>query len=391
MSLGFSRAGFLCLGAYDSWKPAVETYRANLGDHIKLEVLSNATCLPKASLIVGGPPCQGFSSAGARRPDDVRNSLIGVFAQLIVAYKPVAFVMENVEGFLTADGGSFLMELLNTVIPAGYRVHVRKVNAANYGVPQHRKRVFAIGGRGWTPTFPQPLFFAYGAPGSVRASNTLLPKAPTLETALRGLPSPESPDAPQGHRAQSLKESDKARAQRLEQGQTMRDLPTDLWHASFQRRAFRRVADGTPTERRGGAPAGLRRLKFSEPSKAITSAAVSEFLHPLEHRPLTVRECARIQTFPDEFVFRGGTSEQAQVVGNAVPPTLAHEIARNLLQDLHHIIPDVEQGSLLSFAPTSANGMSPILEDVVTRVEKQFGTPRMIGGRVQVQEEFTCL
>src|SRR5690606_12779965 len=99
-----------------------------------------------------------------------------------------------------------------------------------------------------------------------------------------------------------------------------RDLPQELWHGTYSRRANRRVSDGVPTDRRGGAPAGLRRLRPDQPSKAITSAAPSEFVHPLEDRMLTLRECARLQTFPDEFLFAGSRSERAVQIGNAVPP-----------------------------------------------------------------------
>src|SRR5258706_14860618 len=124
------------------------------------------------------------------------------------------------------------------------------------------------------------------------------------------------------------------RARRLKQGQRMRDLPEELWHESYKRRAYRRVMDGTPLEKRGGAPAGLRRLRANEPSKAITGAAINEFIHPTEDRPLTVRECARIQTFPDNFVFVGSRRDRAQQIGNAVPPDFAAAIARTLLCDL---------------------------------------------------------
>src|SRR5206468_12426062 len=116
---------------------------------------------------------------------------------------------------------------------------------------------------------------------------------------------------------------DLERAKALKPGQRMRDLPTELWHDSYRRRANRRVMDGTPTERRGGAPAGVRRLVPDAPSKAITGGSLAEFLHPSEDRSLTLRECARIQTFPDEFTFQGTCAERAQLIGNAVPPLLA--------------------------------------------------------------------
>lgn len=153
----------------------------------------------------------------------------------------------------------------------------------------------------------------------------------------------------------------------------MRDLPEDLWHDSFRRRANRRVKDGTPTERRGGAPAGLRRLLAEEPSKAITGGAINEFLHPTQHRPLTIRECARLQTFSDEFLFAGSVRDQVQVIGNAVPPLLAECVGRSLLKSLEAASGRKSaEGALLSFVPTLSTGMSPALANVTDRVRRRF-------------------
>jgi DNA (cytosine-5)-methyltransferase 1 len=152
----------------------------------------------------------------------------------------------------------------------------------------------------------------------------------------------------------------------------MRDLPIELWHDSYRRRAYRRVMDGTPTERRGGAPAGIRRLVLDEPCKAITGGALAEFLHPSEDRNLTLRECARIQTFPDDFCFRGTCTEQARLIGNAVPPLLASIIARTLAADLLLTKRPSDPGRLLSFVPTLSNGMSPLLERVTKTVRAAF-------------------
>ena len=374
LSLGFRQAGFETVIAADLHDAAVETYRANLGRHAINHDLSHLISLPEADVIVGGPPCQGFSSAGMRKPGDARNTLVSAFASHVVHYRPLAFVFENVEGFLTTDSGSYVFDLLEPVIRAGYRLHVRKINAANYGIPQHRKRVLVIGGLGWDPTFPEPTHTAFGAPGARRPAKHL-PDTETLEEALRNLPTAatEPPGVPQGHYYKPLGGLDLKRAMALKPGDTMRDLPEDLHHDSYRRRAFRRVMDGTPTERRGGAPAGVRRLRPDEPSKAITAGARSEFLHPYEHRPLTIRECARLQTFPDEFHFRGTPSDQGQLIGNAVPPRLAHVIAAQLLVDLDS--PPVlgeKPGDLLSFVPSVADGYSPVLREVTERVLGTF-------------------
>jgi DNA (cytosine-5)-methyltransferase 1 len=262
-------------------------------------------------------------------------------------------VFENVEGFLTAGDGARVLELLEPVIEAGYRVHLRKINAANYGVPQHRKRVLAIGGLGWEPRFPAPTHSAFGAPGAHRAASHL-PLTPTLAEALTGLPAPseKAPGIPPDHVSRALRDLDLVRATAMKPGETMRDLPEELWHESYRRRAFRRVMDGTPSERRGGAPAGLRRLHPDAPSKAITSGARSEFLHPSAHRLLTLRECARIQTFPDTFSFVGTASERALLIGNAVPPRLGRAVAEALSADLATAGDEQAGGALLSFVPT---------------------------------------
>jgi DNA (cytosine-5)-methyltransferase 1 len=112
-------------------------------------------------------------------------------------------------------------------------------------------------------------------------------------------------------------------------------LPEHLQHPSFKKRAARRVMDGTPSEKRGGAPSGLKRLRLDEPSLTITGAAVREFIHPLEDRCLTIRECARIQTFPDDFIFHY-TSVVAgyKMIGNAVPVNLAKFLAESIMQQI---------------------------------------------------------
>jgi DNA (cytosine-5)-methyltransferase 1 len=285
-------------------------------------------------------------------------------------------VFENVEGFLTQARGRFVFDLLEPLIDVGYRIHVRKVNAAHYGVPQHRKRVLAIGGMGWDPTFPVHTHSALGAPGAKLANGHHLPFTPTLREALAGLPSPKmgrsGEQDPLDHTYSEFNEADRQRAHLLEPGQRMRDLPEELWHESYRKRAYRRVMDGTPTERRGGAPAGLRRLSEHEPCKAITSGALRDFVHPTEDRPLTIRECARIQTFPDDFVFVGTQSEKIRMIGNAVPIFLSECIAATLKVDLKTARPISKEGALLSFVPTLSAGMSPVLQDAYNEVKERF-------------------
>lgn len=374
LSLGFAQAGFAPVLALDKSRPAVATYRRNIGPHAMLADMRTLSDFPRTTVIVGGPPCQGFSSAGLRREGDERNSMVVWFARVVARLQPTAFVFENVEGFLTGEDGAGVLELVRLLVGAGYRIHLRKINAANYGVPQHRKRVVAIGGLGWSPSFPEATHAAYGAPGA-RLAGGALPLTPAVIEALEGLPPPAAnpPGDPDDHFYRRLTGTDLLRARALGPGQRMRDLPEALWHESYRRRAFRRVVDGTPTERRGGAPVGLLRLRPNEPSKAITSGARSEFLHPMADRNLTLRECARIQTFPDSFRFEGTLAERAQLVGDAVPPRLAYAIATSLAADLS--THDIERGpgALLSFMPTLASGMSPKLAKVADLISSNFG------------------
>ena len=207
-------------------------------------------------------------------------------------------------------------------------------------------------------------------------ASKFLPLTPSVQEALEGLPKACShpPGTPSGHSYRPLVGIDLERAMLLQPGMTMRDLPEALHHPSYQRRANRRVLDGTPSERRGGAPAGIRRLSPDEPSKAITGGARSEFLHPSEHRNLTLRECARLQTFEDEFEFFGSASEQMQLIGNAIPPLLAQRIASSLLNDLACSKRCHDKGALLSYVPTLSDGSSPALKKVSDLVSREFGS-----------------
>ena len=150
LSVGLQAAGFRIVHAADCDPAAAQSYRLNFPHGVALESLRRNSALPNADIVVGGPPCQGFSSAGKRSPSDARNSLVAVFAHLVARHRPQAFLFENVEGFLTGDGGKWVVDLLDPLIAAGYCIHMRKVNAANFGVPQHRNLLAGIraGGSG---------------------------------------------------------------------------------------------------------------------------------------------------------------------------------------------------------------------------------------------------
>lgn len=391
---GLTDAGCSVALGSDVWSPAAKTYTANFPGHpfAECDVRELSATDIKATgvtevpwMLAGGPPCQGFSSAGARRGGDPRNTLVGRYAELAAELAPDVVLFENVEGFLTAEDGRYVIGLLDPLIEAGYRVSLRKVNVANFGVPQLRKRVVGIAALHRDPVDLEFTHRAFGAPGTSLVGHGL-PQTLTVEEALAGLPKPteQKPGEPTWHWKRASSAVELERITHLKPGQTMRDLPEHLWHPSYKRRANRRVSDGTATERRGGAPAGLRRLVPDEPSKAITGAATREFIHPYENRALTLREAARLQTFPDRFDFVGNTSEVATLIGNAIPPCFAAALARAGVETALQTRDTGQGGALVRFEPTPSGGMSPALARVTELVNTRY--PRS-GAVAQADEQ----
>lgn len=382
LSLGFERAGFDVVLATDLDPDAVASYRRFFP---KTEVrqsdirsLDTATLPANIDILLGGPPCQGFSSAGQKFWDDPRNKLLTEYVRILDAVKPKWFLMENVEGLLTAWDGQYICEAVKAFLSLGYNVTLEKVYAHAYGVPQRRKRVVLVGNRlGHIFRFPPHSHNVTGAifrkseatfqdavsdlPLATTDTQILLPyqsePKSELQTWLRG----EQKDVSQHFYFPQGGEQQK-RIEMLRPGQTMKDLPTDLQHESFKRRAFRRVCDGTPTERRGGAPSGIKRLIADEPSLTITGAAMREFIHPSDDRPLTLRECARLQTFPDKFCFVGAAASCLQQIANAVPPLLAEVLAAHVANEYGFGVVYEPKRPHFQFSLTQSNGMSPALK-----------------------------
>ena len=390
-SYGFKEAGYSILYANDNDSSAVETYKKNfpttlceMGDISELNFteLMKKLGIRKGELdiLIGGPPCQGFSTAGTRFWDDPRNYLLKKYTDGLAQTKPKWFVMENVEGLLTSNKGRYVYEAAKAFVDLGYRIRIEKVYAHEFGVPQRRKRVLIVGNRlGLDFELPKA---AYAISGPIFRNS----KA-TLRHALEGLPKPTkeinglvkasyaakdnaflqyvrgSAGALTDHYTPALGDLQTKRASTLKPGQTMKDLPAHLQHESFRRRANRRVSDGTPTEKRGGSPSGLKRLVLEEPSLTITGAAIREFIHPFEDRPLTIREAARIQTFSDDFIFCGNLSQKIQQIGNAIPPKLAEAVALHIKDSYGFERADANaDGKLLGICLTKSDGMSPALK-----------------------------
>lgn len=398
-SHGFALAGLKPLCGAEVDKHACATYEANIGSECRQLDLSTVTPAvfkdavrgSQPFAVIGGPPCQGFSTAGMRDSADPRNRLIFNYLHIVDEVRPRWFIFENVEGLLTSGRGDALAELVRQFLKIGYSVRVQKVNLAAYGVPQTRKRVLIIGNCiGADFEFPEE---THSFDSGKSKKRTQKPFAPTLMEAIRGLGKPTSSrritagyyDHSAGGAFDELMRAgnlsgavtehfslvdakDRDRFSMLKPGQTMKDLPPELWHDSYKRRAFRRVQDGTPTEKRGGAPSGIKRLHGHLQSLTITGAAFREFIHPEEDRPLTIRECARIQTFPDHYSFAGNAASVMQQIGNAVPPMAAAVFAKHLQElDGRHgsgkfVGTQTREPRLLGFQLTDSLGMSPALQ-----------------------------
>ena len=370
-SLGFSRAGINIIAAYENAEYAIETYNQNFPGqkchNVDLSVcnfaqIRNELGLNRGDLdlIIGGPPCQGFTTAGNRFWNDPRNKLVQNYANALEEFYPRWFMMENVEGILTTAKGIYIVECVKKMVELGYSVYLKKVYMQEYGIPQRRKRVIIVGNRdGKKFDFPKEL---KKASGSIYRNGIA-----TLTTAIQDLENIDCPEI--DHIRKNETGIQLKRIAALKIGQSMKDLPENLQHDSFKRRASRRVCDGTPSEKRGGAPSGIKRLSYDEPCLTITGAATSEFIHPHENRMLTIRECARIQTFPDSFSFCGTDAQKIQQIGNAIPPDFAFLIAQAILKADSNEKYQVPQ-ALVSYEVTKATAKSPALSRTCSMLDE---------------------
>lgn len=398
-SLGLRQAGFEISLAADIDKDACDSYVTNLGNTSVQQIdLSNITPqeLLKRSrlnptdlnLIVGDPPCQGFSSAGTKDWTDPRNILLRNFVETVTSLRPIWFIMENVEGLLTANDGIFIIEAISRFLESGYWVRAKKVYMEQHGLPQRRKRVIIVGNLEQCEFhFPRSTYWAQPTLPTVEQQIQLsildaigdLPAASDIgEVTYEREPQNDyqrllrrTDDLPVTmHQLKRLNQAAQQRIRLLQQGETMKQLPQELQHPSFTRRSYRRVMDGTPTEKRGGAPSGLKRLVSDEPSLTITSGTPSEFIHPTQDRPLTLRECARIQSFPDWYEFIGSWNSIATQIGNAIPPMFMELLARHIrnFATWHRV--ENSRGRWLGIEATKSNGMSPALIKMLTELEE---------------------
>ena len=285
-------------------------------------------------LVAGGPPCQGFSTAGLKDRADPRNSLIGEFLRVVGDIRPRAFLLENVTGLVSMHDGRLFENVLDELDGLGYQFRWKFLHAADYGVPQMRRRLVVIGAReGEAPPFPAPTHEADN--GETLFDTRLLPYT-TCGDALGDVPLLEPGEVATEYEREA--ETDYQRELRKGSCQLFNHEASKHRQATMDYYAL--VPPGghwldIPPELRK-AKQGMQRWPVDGLARTITTEP-TDFLHPVQHRIPTVRELARIQSFPDRFEFLGqrttgnrmrrlGYCSQTQQVGNAIPPLLARAV-----------------------------------------------------------------
>ncbi len=318
-TLGFVQAGFVPVFAVEIDKDAAATYEANFGPHCIKDDVNSLRAFPPADVIIGGPPCQGFSNLGSHIPNDPRNQLWRHFVRAVKDAHPRVFVVENVPPLLNSEEGQ---ELIRETRKLGYVVEGRILNAADYGAPQIRKRTIIIGSRvGWV-RFPDPTHID---PRKRDLTTAHLYDWATVRQAIGDLPL--EPNNYSLHLGRNPTSKSLKRYRHIPPGGNRWNLPTDLMPECW----IKKTKGGTDL---------FGRLRWDEPSVTIRTEFFKpekgRYLHPKAHRPITHREAARLQCFPDHFVFRGSKIEIAKQIGNAVAVKLAYAIATAVRQMILH-------------------------------------------------------
>ena len=348
LSKGFQQAGFDIRFGIDMWKDAIVTYKHNFPSAVVLnediinisgDDILNKTGMKKdeVDVIIGGPPCQGFSVSGKRMIDDERNKLYKSFVGLVSELKPKVFVMENVPGLVRLFKGQVAEQVIEDFTSVGYKVKMKILSADNYGVPQQRKRVFFIGLN--ENVFGDKVDYEYPAPFMGTGTDT---PAWTCKDAIGDLDFvPED---------RSLGE--KIPYEIEPQCQYQRDMRKDseyvlnhsiTIHKEKTREIIALVPDGgnykdLPEELQNTRKVHIAwtRMDSQKPCFTIDTGHNHHF-HYKENRVPTVRESARIQSFPDNFEFIGIKTSQLKQVGNAVPPLLAEAVAKSVISVLDEV------------------------------------------------------
>lgn len=296
LDLGFEAAGCATIACVDNDFESCKTLRHNRPDWNVFEgdIRDYNPAVRDVDVVVGGPPCQGFSSAGKGDPNDPRNFLWKEYMRVVERVKPRAIVLENVSALAHRKNGDHLAGIMDALEAQGYSFVHRVLNAADFGVPQARRRLVVIGLRDGTPTMPEP---------------THVGAHVTVHDAIADLDGNFDPDwnhVPPSHAKHVV-----ARWKKLKPGEADPNY----------RRARLDPAKPSTTIRAGGGygPKGDHLAGFHPP------------IHPYQPRQLTVREAARLQSFPDDWILQGSKTAQGRQIGNAVPVKLGEAIGKHVV------------------------------------------------------------
>ena len=329
LSLGFEMAGFTGILAIDNWKDALTTYAYNrkdartlCGDLSTLDPykIKAEYDIYDVDVIIGGPPCQGFSVAGKRIIEDERNKLYKAFVGFVECFRPHAFVMENVPNILSIGDGMVRDSIIKDFESLGYKVSVQVITASDYGVPQNRRRAVFVGlANGKEFQFPEP--YKMEKITSFEALSDL-----TEESLADGSPYPTEPTCEfqryarkdsigvYNHDITIHNDKTKEIIAMVPDGGNYKDLPIELQQTRKVHIAWTRLCS-------------------TKPSITIDTGHRHHFHYKWNRIP-TVRESARIQSFPDDFIFQCSKTSQYKQVGNAVPPLMAKAVALQLSNTL---------------------------------------------------------
>lgn len=348
LDLGFKQADYDLIWANDILKDACDSYRLNIGDHIINEDITkiDLDTIPYADIIIGGPPCQGFSGIGKRDPNDKRSALVFSYIEVVNKVQPKIFLFENVTGIKSSkapDGSKVIDNLKVAFEDIGYRINIYTLNAADYGVPQRRRRVFIIGNKiDIDITAPPQTHFENETNKrkwvtSFEAISDL--KSPTENGNVRYKHSPNNP-------YQELMRKNTVRT-------TLHFIP---YSSATDREIIKHVKPGgnymdVPDEvstkrimyfkKTGGRTTTYGRLDPQKPNYTLNTyfdrPNIGCNIHYKEDRMITIREGLRFQSFPDDFQLISKSKRNYYVqVGNAVPPLLSKAWAEHLLRYFEH-------------------------------------------------------
>lgn len=329
LSCGFERAGYRILLGIDNDEMALETFKANhdgakaiCGDITGIHYEKDIKPIigdKKIDVIIGGPPCQGFSLSGPRNFDDPRNKLYLSYIRLVEEIQPRAFIIENVPGLVALFNGEVKDNIIARFTEMGYKVQYKVLCSADYGVPQSRKRVVFVGLKDINKEYVYPV-----------ADNDVI----TCEMALSDLP--PLIDTLGEETQEYISEPQNAFQAIMREKSSVVKNHIAATHSEKVKHIISLVPDGgnykdLPEEFRNSRNFHVAWTRFAskKPAPTIDTGHRHHF-HYKYNRVPTVRECARIQSFPDSFVFLGNKTQQFRQVGNAVPPLMAQRIGEQL-------------------------------------------------------------